>query len=99
MNRRDLLAGLFWLAISVFVIIQSVKSDIGSLHTPGPGFLPFWSAIILGSLSIMLMVTRTRVSGGGETTNLSSMSDQVRQAMELENTYCEEAAYGRILSL
>ena len=30
MNRRDLLAGLFWLGISVFVVIQSVKSDIGS---------------------------------------------------------------------
>ena len=57
MNRRDLLAGLFWLAISVFVVIQSIKSDLGSLHTPGPGFLPFWSAVILGTLSIILIVT------------------------------------------
>ena len=57
MNRRDLLAGLFWLGISVFVVIQSVKSDLGSLRTPGPGFLPFWSAVILGSLSIILIVT------------------------------------------
>jgi putative tricarboxylic transport membrane protein len=57
LNRRDLLAGLFWLAISVFVVIQSVKSDLGSLHTPGPGFLPFWSAVILGTLSIILIVT------------------------------------------
>jgi putative tricarboxylic transport membrane protein len=57
MSRRDLLAGLFWLGISVFVVIQSVKSDLGSLHTPGPGFLPFWSAVILGALSIILMAT------------------------------------------
>lgn len=57
MNRRDLLAGLFWLGISVFVVIQSVKSDLGSLHTPGPGFLPFWSAVILGALSIILIAT------------------------------------------
>ena len=57
MNRRDLLAGLFWLGISVFVVIQSVKSDLGSLHSPGPGFLPFWSAVILGTLSIILIVT------------------------------------------
>jgi hypothetical protein len=57
MNRRDLLAGLFWLGISVFVVIQSVKSDLGSLRTPGPGFLPFWSAVILGALSIILIVT------------------------------------------
>jgi putative tricarboxylic transport membrane protein len=59
MNRRDLLAGLFWLGISVFVVIQSVKSDLGSLHSPGPGFLPFWSAVILGTLSIILMVTNS----------------------------------------
>jgi putative tricarboxylic transport membrane protein len=57
MNRRDLLAGLFWLAISAFVAVQSVKSDLGSLHSPGPGFLPFWSAVILGTLSIILVVT------------------------------------------
>jgi hypothetical protein len=57
MNRRDLLAGLFWLGISVFVVVQSVKSDLGSLRTPGPGFLPFWSAVILGALSIILIVT------------------------------------------
>ena len=59
MNRRDLLAGLFWLGIAVFVVIQSVKSDIGSLHSPGPGFLPFWSAVILGTLSIILLVTNS----------------------------------------
>jgi putative tricarboxylic transport membrane protein len=57
MNRRDLLAGLFWLAISLFVVVQSVKSDLGSLHSPGPGFLPFWSAVVLGTLSIILVVT------------------------------------------
>ena len=57
MNSRDLLAGLFWLAISVFVVTQSIKSDLGSLHSPGPGFLPFWSAVILGVLSIILTTT------------------------------------------
>jgi putative tricarboxylic transport membrane protein len=55
-NRRNLLAGFFWLGISIFVIVESVKSDIGSLHSPGPGFLPFWSAIFLGTLSVILLV-------------------------------------------
>jgi len=31
--------------------------DVGAFHSPGPGFLPFWSALILGTLSILLMVT------------------------------------------
>jgi putative tricarboxylic transport membrane protein len=67
MKRRDLLAGLFWLSLSVFVIIQSIKVDIGSLHSPGPGFLPFWSAAMLGVLSIILMVTANlREKRGGK---------------------------------
>ena len=79
MNRRDLLAGLFWLGISVFVVIQSVKSDLGSLHTPGPGFLPFWSAVILGTLSIILIVaTSLRKKWEGKLVDLWRGLDWVR---------------------
>jgi putative tricarboxylic transport membrane protein len=56
MNRRDLLAGLFWLSISVFILIEAIKSDIGTFRSPGPGFLPFWSGLILGTLAITLLV-------------------------------------------
>ncbi len=58
-NRRNVLAGLFWLGISVFVMVESVKSDIGSLHAPGPGFLPFWSAVLLGIFSAILLIMNT----------------------------------------
>jgi putative tricarboxylic transport membrane protein len=78
-NRRDLLAGFFWLAISVFVVIQSVKSDLGSLHSPGPGFLPFWSAVILGTLSIILVVTTSlRKKWEGKLVDLWKGLDWVR---------------------
>jgi putative tricarboxylic transport membrane protein len=56
MNRMEVLSGLFWLGISVFVCIASLKSDIGSLHAPGPGFLPFWSAVVLGLFAIILII-------------------------------------------
>ncbi len=56
MNRQEVLGGLFWLGISIFVCIQSLKSDIGRLHAPGPGFLPFWSAVVLGLFAIVLIV-------------------------------------------
>jgi putative tricarboxylic transport membrane protein len=56
MNRKEILSGLFWLGISVFVCIESLKSDIGSLHAPGPGFLPFWSAVVLGLFAIVLLI-------------------------------------------
>ena len=71
MLRRDLLAGLFWLGISIFVCIESVRMDVGAFHSPGPGFLPFWSALILGTLSILLMVTSIlRKKWEGEIMNL-----------------------------
>ena len=53
------LGGIFWLAISVFVCTESIKSDIGDLHAPGPGFFPFWSAVVLGLLSIVLIIYST----------------------------------------
>ncbi len=56
MNRRDLLAGFFWLGISVFVCVLSIRSEVGTVHSPGPGFLPFWSAFVMGALSIILIV-------------------------------------------
>lgn len=56
MNRQEVLGGLFWLGISIFVCIQSLRSDVGSLHAPGPGFLPFWSAVVLGLFAIILIV-------------------------------------------
>ena len=84
MKRRDLLAGLFWLGISVFVIVQSLKSDLGSLRTPGPGFLPFWSAVILGALSIILMVTTTvRKKWEGRLADLWRGLDWVRVTLVL----------------
>jgi hypothetical protein len=57
MDYRDLLSGLFWLGISVFVCIESIRADIGTFHAPGSGFFPFWSAVILGTFVIILLVT------------------------------------------
>jgi putative tricarboxylic transport membrane protein len=58
MKDNDQLSGLFWLAVSVFICIKSIDLKIGGFHSPGPGFLPFWSAFILGTLAIILVVKR-----------------------------------------
>ena len=57
MDRRDLLGGLFWLAISIFVCLVSIRDDFGTFHSPGPGFFPFLSAIVLGAFAVILLVT------------------------------------------
>ena len=60
MNRRDRLSGIFWLAISIFVCVLSIRVDIGTFHSPGPGFLPFWAALILGTFSIVQIVVSSK---------------------------------------
>jgi putative tricarboxylic transport membrane protein len=57
MNFRDRWTGLFWLGISIFVCVKAFGMDIGTFHSPGPGFLPFWSGVILGLFSILLVAT------------------------------------------
>lgn len=73
MNLRDQLSGLFWLAISILVVCggESIRGSVGTLHYPGPGFFPFWSATILGVFSIIIMVkSRLTKSVGGAMRNL-----------------------------
>ena len=63
MNIRDLLSSLLWLAISIFVCVESSHISIGSLHSPASGFLPFWSGVILGTFAIVLAVKSILIKG------------------------------------
>ncbi len=56
MNSRDQLSSFFWLAISIFVCVVSIQTNIGTLRSPGPGFLPFWAGVTLGTFSIILII-------------------------------------------
>jgi putative tricarboxylic transport membrane protein len=57
---RDLVSGLFWLAIASFAVIQGVALKLGTLSRPGPGFFPFWGGVVLGLLSLVLLATSLR---------------------------------------
>src|SRR2546425_6057658 len=54
---RDLVSGLFWLAVALFAAAQGLSLKLGSLNRPGPGFFPFWGGVVLGLLSIVLVVS------------------------------------------
>ena len=57
MKPLDQLSGLFWLAIAIFVCVESAQVGIGAFQTPGSGFLAFWSGVILGTFAILLIIT------------------------------------------
>jgi putative tricarboxylic transport membrane protein len=50
LKNRDALLALLWITIGLAVMVVSHRMSLGSLHTPGPGLLPF----LLGSLLIVV---------------------------------------------
>jgi putative tricarboxylic transport membrane protein len=56
MNRKHVIGGLFWLAVSIFVAVNAIALEIGTFSKPGAGFIFFWSSLGLGTLSIILII-------------------------------------------
>jgi hypothetical protein len=55
-KHKDLISGLFWLAIGLLLFIWSTSYPIGTLIQPGPGFLALALGILLILLSLILLV-------------------------------------------
>ena len=74
MKRAEQAASLFWVALAVAVCFGATGFEIGTLSEPGPGFLPFWTAALMGVLALVHFVIVTTASpvprkglGEGET--------------------------------
>jgi hypothetical protein len=64
LNRHDLSSGIFWLAVSIFVVYMALELGVGAFSNPGPGFVLFWSSLIFGILSIVLIIKAITGKGG-----------------------------------
>ena len=56
MKSLDRISSLFWLFISIFILIESVHLGVGLLQKPERGFMAFGGSILLGILSIVLFI-------------------------------------------
>lgn len=56
MNDRNLLKGLFLLAVALTFGLGSLKYDIGHVARAGPGFFPLMVSCILAFLAISMIV-------------------------------------------
>lgn len=52
---RELKSGLFFFGLSLFVLWESLRVGLGNLHEPGSGLFSFWTGVILGGLSLVLI--------------------------------------------
>ncbi len=52
--RNDQLSGLMLLALGVFVGLENRTYPLGSLHEPGPGYVPLLIAICLGVIGLLI---------------------------------------------
>jgi putative tricarboxylic transport membrane protein len=55
MVTRDTIAAGVLLAGSAVAIQQSTGLPFGNLHRPGPGFVPFWTSVIVLGLTVVLL--------------------------------------------
>ena len=66
MDVRDLGSSIFWLAIALFVFVQGLRLDIGTLHVPGPGFVLVLGGGVLGVFALLLLVATVAASRRGQ---------------------------------
>ena len=55
-GNAEFWAGAFWLALSAFVTYSGHDLGIGSASDPGPGFVLFWTGLLMGGLALFLAV-------------------------------------------
>jgi putative tricarboxylic transport membrane protein len=63
-RKTYLLANLCWLALAVPAAVEAWRLHVGSVHRPGPGFLPFYAALLLAALALASLVTDWRTASG-----------------------------------
>ena len=54
LDNAELWAGLFWLALGIFVTLAGRDLVTGTLVAPGSGFLPFWAGLLMCGLAKLM---------------------------------------------
>jgi putative tricarboxylic transport membrane protein len=64
MRRYDLWMSVLWFVVSIATCLHALQLGLGSIHSLGPGFIFFWTGVILGLLSIALFIRSLREKRG-----------------------------------
>src|SRR5512136_1855919 len=66
MGKADRASGIFWFVFSLFITYESYKLGLGNLYQPGPGFLFFWTGIVVAIMALVVVVLSFRAQPAEE---------------------------------
>jgi putative tricarboxylic transport membrane protein len=56
MVRRDAMVAVLALIVGAAAVHESSKLPFGTVHSPGPGFFPWWTSVLIVLLALALVV-------------------------------------------
>lgn len=56
MRRRDIASSTILFLIGLFILLYAPRYGLGSLGTPGSGFMPFFTGLVICSFSMIVLV-------------------------------------------
>lgn len=62
MQKVQRITAVCFIAVSGYVIMESIRMEYYTKLGPGPGFFPFWLGVIMGGLSIAWLIQLLRQS-------------------------------------
>ena len=65
MKKKDQISGVFWLFVALVTIQQAWELKVGSLRSPGPGYIPFLVGLGLAIISVIIFF-RASLSARGK---------------------------------
>lgn len=78
MGKADQISSIFWLIFGVAVSVRSYQIGMGALTSPGPGFVAFWSGVILCVLSVVVLFNGTRQQRASPGAKISALWDGLK---------------------
>ena len=56
MVRRDAAVAALALGFGAAAAYESAKLPFGTVHSPGPGFFPWWTSVLIAAIAVILLV-------------------------------------------
>ena len=63
LNNAELLAGLFWLGLGLFIVWAGQDLGVGTRGAPGSGFLVFWAGLLMCGFSLAIVAAALKRGG------------------------------------